>query len=70
MSVGANAVALASDIGVVLRKIAPLRAKKWKDVPESQRILMIDDIVVLFYFISCLIVNGLVVPFFVQIQCY
>ncbi|KAH9684342.1 DUF4216 domain-containing protein [Citrus sinensis] len=42
--VGANAAALASDTGVVLTKIAPLGAKKWKDVPESQRILMIDDI--------------------------
>ena len=56
----ANVTTLASDIGVILRKIAQLVANKWKHVPESQRILMIDDILVIFYFISCAIVHGLV----------
>ena len=58
--IGANVAALASDTGVVVRKIAPLGAKKWKDVLEFQRTLMINDIVALIYFISCLIVHGLV----------
>ena len=58
--IGANVAALASDTGVFLRKIALLGAKKWKDVLEFQRTLMIDDIAALIYFISCLIVHGLV----------
>ncbi|KAK9187691.1 hypothetical protein WN944_019089 [Citrus x changshan-huyou] len=53
--IGASAAALAFDIGVVLRKVTPLGAKKWKDVPEAQMILMIDDVAVLIFFITCLI---------------
>ena len=41
--IGANAAALASDIGVILSKISPLRVKKWKDVPKSQRITFFES---------------------------